>query len=90
MIYPKNLLTKTFFSGLENHMLFGGSDVPEPEKTDVECYQCGAILEGRHYQSFTKHLFEDDESKTIRICEDCQDQAKWKTAEMPIIERDED
>ena len=77
-------------NGIENHMLFGGCGGEEPEKTDVECYQCGAILDGRHYQPFTKHLFEDDESKTIAICEDCQDQAKWKTAEMPINESEED
>jgi len=85
MIY-QNLLTKTFFSGLENHMLFGGSDVPEPQKTDIECFVCGPLDEGAEYQVFKNDLSD----REIIICEVCQSVAKYKTAEMPINESEED
>ena len=74
-------------NGIENHMLFGGCGGEEPEKTDVECDICGQILtEGEEYRVFTILSSE----KEVIICGTCDGLINYKTAEMPIIERDED
>jgi len=83
---PRNTLDKMMFAGIENHMLFGGSDMPEPQKTDIECFVCGPLDEGDEYQVFTNDLSD----REIIICEVCQSVAKYKTAEMPINESEED
>ena len=71
---------------LENHMLTGGSDVPEPEKTDVECDICGqALTEGEEYRVFTILSSE----KEVIICGTCDGLINYKTAEMPINEEEE-
>lgn len=72
---------------IENHMVMGGSDVYEPKETEITCFNCCEVLvEGVEYQTFENPLTE----QKIQICEYCTGNTKIETAEMPIIERDED